>query len=62
MPWYRVALAAREALIDRMEIGGQSTPGVRRFSPELIFGNTVATKRPEASSASSAADLLATSS
>jgi LacI family transcriptional regulator len=45
IPWYRVALAALEALIELMEDGGSPTPGaarVQRFAPELVTGESVA--------------------
>jgi DNA-binding LacI/PurR family transcriptional regulator len=40
VPWYRVALAALEALIDLMADDGG--PGVQSFRPELVPGESVA--------------------
>ncbi len=47
VPWYRVALAALEALIDLMDHDGSAKLGVWRvqsFSPELVLGESVAAK------------------
>src|SRR6202035_5331889 len=43
-PWYRVALAALEALIDLMAEHGLPKPGVRRvqsFAPEIVLRESV---------------------
>jgi LacI family transcriptional regulator len=42
IPWYRVALAALEALIELMEDSGAGRPRVHRFAPELVSGESVA--------------------
>ncbi|HLZ26214.1 MAG TPA: LacI family DNA-binding transcriptional regulator [Chloroflexota bacterium] len=50
-PWYRVALAALEALIDLMDEDGATRPATRRvqsFAPEVIFRESVASKAPRA--------------
>jgi DNA-binding LacI/PurR family transcriptional regulator len=41
VPWYRVALAALEALIDLMDDAGAGHARVLRFAPELIEGESV---------------------
>lgn len=51
-PWYRVALAALEALIDLMAEDGvarSAGPRVHRFAPELVLGESVApgSRRPD---------------
>jgi DNA-binding LacI/PurR family transcriptional regulator len=49
VPWYRVALAALEALIDAMEQTELSSqppsPRVQTFAPELILGESVSSRR-----------------
>lgn len=49
VPWYRVALAALESLIDLMAEDGSPHAGARRvlrFSPELLPGESVAAATP----------------
>lgn len=45
VPWYRVALAALEALIDLMDAHDADLPAVHRFAPELIEGESVVDRR-----------------
>ncbi len=40
--WYRVALAALEALIEIMDEGHRGSAPVHRFAPELVLGESVA--------------------
>jgi LacI family transcriptional regulator len=47
VPWYQVALAALEALIDAMEASALSRPfrpRVQTFAPQLVLGESVATR------------------